>query len=90
MFPQMAKINFHECVDNQPDFVIVIRLKNGQVVAFYSEVGLAKEADSSNCNGFLASLTNKRAFFLKRNMPQAKLFVYDPYFMQIGNGDLRI
>ena len=90
MFPRMAKINFHECIDERNHFVIVLRLKNDNVIAFYSEVGLSADADSSKSKGFLSSLTNRVTFSLKNNFPQAKLFKYDPYYMEIGNSDLRI
>ena len=39
--------------------------------------------------GFLASLTNKKAYFLRKDLQNAKLFTIYAEHMDIGNADLR-
>lgn len=90
MFPRMAQINFHEQVDNHPHFVVVLRMKNGHVIAFFSVKGLAQDADYSKAEGFLMSVTNRRIFHIKLDSPAAKLMIYDPHFMVVGNSDMRV
>ena len=33
----MKSINFHDCVDKNPNFVFILLMKNGYVISFYSQ-----------------------------------------------------
>lgn len=35
-------------------------------------------------------MTNKKTYTLKRDNNNLRLFTYDPYYIQIGNSDLRV
>ena len=89
----MRNINFHSEVDDHPNFVLIIRMQNGNTIAFYSVPPLKKNISEEESKGFLATLTNRRTFTLKsdpENVKRARIFKYDPYYMNIGNEDLRI
>ena len=40
--------------------------------------------------GFISSLTNREVFYLRKNYEQAKLTVYDDFFILFGNSELKI
>ena len=89
----MRTINFHSLVDDKSNFVVVIRMISGNTIAFYSMTPLKKYISEQENVGFLASLTNRRTFTLKsdpESVKKVRIFKYDPYYMDIGNSDLRI
>ena len=85
----MKSLNFHDCVDAIPHYVFILLLENQHLVALYSQEPLSKE-QSGKKPGFLASLTNQHIFTLKEQLRHARLNLYDPYYFNIGNSDLRI
>ena len=93
----MREVNFHASVDGRSEFVVLIRIRDKRnkegkkmVVAFYSSIGLSKDSGNNETAGFLASLTEKKTYFLKRDNEKSRLFIYDDYYLNIGNSDFRI
>ena len=70
--------------------VVIIRLQNGFTVAFYSETALSFTPDFENKAAALIGVTTKKSFYLRSNMRQAVIYKYDPYYLEVGNSDLRI
>ena len=90
-FPKMKSINFHECIDHKPYFVLLVRLANDNIIVGYSEDELAKGEKAVKTNkGFIGSLTNKTFFTLKKNNPKAKVILYKEFFIEFGNSELKI
>ena len=48
------------------------------------------EGETNIGQGFLGSITKEKVFYLKKNVPQAKLTQYNPYYIIFGNAQLRI
>ena len=76
--------------------MVIIEFTNGNIVAVFSEAALIddnKEANIKNKgrNGaFLAVLNTDKVYYLnKRNMRSTAL-PYNPYYVMVGNSDLRI
>ena len=87
-FPKFKECQFHPLVDGHSDYVVVILLKNGLKIAAYSQEPLLKGTENKG-PGFIASLTNEKAFFLKKT-EKAKLTVYNDFFLKFGNSELLI
>ena len=59
------------------------------LVAAYSQEPLVEGRE--NCKeGFLASLTNQKSYYLKKSNPKARLTSYNEYYIVFGNAELRI
>ena len=61
-----------------------MKLKNGFIIVGYSENALV-DGELNVGKGFLGSITNERMFYLKKNVPQAKLTQYNQYYIIFGN-----
>ena len=57
-------------------------------IAAYSKEPLQKGQENKG-PGFIASLTNKEVFFLKK-IQKAKLTVYNDFYLKFGNSELLI
>lgn len=56
--------NFHGYIDNNPNIVLLLKLKpNNYLIAGFTEWGL-KEGEINKGPGFLSSLTNKCSFYI--------------------------
>ena len=76
-------------MDGVTNLLLVLRLANDQLLAAYSALPL--ETNSNNQGpGFIANLSKKLLIHLDKDKPNAKIMVYDPYYMSFGNADLRI
>ena len=87
-YPKMKKMSFHEEVDNQNHYVLLIRLQNGMLIGAYSQQGLTKDQTNTG-NGFICSISNETVFHLKKHS-KARLTQYNEYFIIFGNAQLRI
>ena len=67
----------------------MIKLKNNKLLACYSELPLIK-GENNKGKGFIASLSNKEVFKLRKNNPQSKVTLYDDYFILFGNSEVKI
>ena len=88
-YPYHQKIDFHEQIDGKSDYVVIVRLKNEKIVAAYSKEALVKGVEN-NGDGFLAELSGKKSFYLKKNNAKAKISSWNEYFLIFGNAELRI
>ena len=86
-YPTFAQNKFHDHIDKKPHFVVVVRLESDMIVAGYSQEAL-QEGVENNSQGFIASLTNEKAFFLRK--AQKTVISYNPYFIIFGNAEIRI
>ena len=64
-------------------------MKNGLIIVGYSGNALL-EGNVNVGKGFLGSISNRKVFYLKRNVVQAQLTQYNPYYIIFGNAELRI
>ena len=55
-YDPLNKTNYHSYIDNIPHFVLVVKLKNGRLIAGYS-VGPVVEGVASTEGGLILSLT---------------------------------
>lgn len=58
-------------------------------IAGYSEEKLEKGKENSG-EGFIASLSNEKAFHLKRSNQKAKITLYNDFYIIFGNAEMRI
>lgn len=67
----MKDINPHLCIDEIPNYIIIMKLDNknkrgeNYLVSMYSERPLSKTGGTNNGKGFIASVTNRKPFYLK-------------------------
>jgi hypothetical protein len=90
----MKIINPHVCIDNEPNYAIIMSLGNRDekgknfLLAMYSEKAL-KYTDSINKeSGFVASVTNGKVFHLVKTNKTASLTEYNQYSIVFGNSEL--
>ena len=76
--------NFHKYIDNHPNLLIVVKLKNEFMLAVFHEDAISNKM-ISNQKGLIFSLTNRRCF---RNTKRA--VTYDLAHLIIGNSEIRI
>lgn len=62
----MGTKNVHDYIDAHPHYVVIIKLRNGSIIAMYSEIPLKEGLFDNRGKGFIASVTNKKAFYLRK------------------------
>lgn len=80
--------NFHLYVDNIPNYVVILKLKNENLIAAYSENALASVGGNKG-PGFIASLTNKKKTCIDSTIEGARTTNYNQYYMIFGNDEFR-
>jgi hypothetical protein len=82
----LNKINFHKYIDEAPHLLLLVRLKNGRIVAGYSNHPIVHGCKGGD-NGLLLSVTTEQVFRLRA--PNKAIF-YDEYYIIFGNSELRV
>ena len=75
-------------IENKPNILILMRLKNGFEIAGFSENPFSKEP-SNKGTGFLMSVTNMKLYRLKKGY-EGKVAKYDQHIFGLGNNELLI
>jgi hypothetical protein len=88
--------DFHSKIDNFPNYIIVMTLKNKDqrgnpyMLAMYSERPLnANDKTLNTGKGFVSSVTNKTSYHLLPNNLTARLTDYNDYFVSFGKGEVQ-
>lgn len=76
--------NFHKYIDHHLNILLVVKLKNGFMLAVFHEDAISDKMSSRNI-GLIFSLTNRCCF---KNIKAAVL--YDPYHLIYGNSEIKI
>jgi hypothetical protein len=69
----METLNIHSFIDGVPNYIFIIQLEKRNkfnkpyIVAMHSERPLKKNDSPNTDKGFIASVTNKKSFFLIKN-----------------------
>lgn len=84
---ELNRTNFHKYIDNEDNFVLVVKINSGQYVAAYSEGALIPKKNSSK-DGLIISLTNQKYFTLC--VPNSRATVYDDFYLIFGCAEIRI
>ena len=82
----LNKTSFHAYIDGHPHLALILRLKNGRLIAGYS-IGPIIENTSSTEGGLILSLTERKSFKL---LPGKKSVEYGASLLIFGNGELRL
>ena len=62
----MQKLDPHNCIDGHPHYLVVVKLKNGHTIALYSEIPLKEDVYENRGKGFMAAVTNEKAFYFRK------------------------
>lgn len=86
----MKIFKLHDEVDEKPNYLVVVALKNGMKIAMYAEMALNPNyLIEKRGKAFIASITNKMAFKLKSK--NDCVTVYDQNQLIFGTGnDLKL
>ena len=76
--------NFHKYIDNRPNIILIVLLKNGYTIAAFSEEAFSEKMEL-NKRGLISSLTNRKTF---RSFKRAAS--YDRSHIIFGNSEVRI
>lgn len=82
----LNKTNFHRYIDNTPNLLMLVELKNGKILGGFSLTPFYKNVKGED--SLIFSVTNEEIFNLNSDFKQA--IVYDDYFLIFGNSELRI
>lgn len=80
------KTNYHKYIDAHPDFCVTIKLKNGRLIAGYSQAPLI-EGKAAIGGGLILSLNEKKSFKL---LEGKRPVTFDAFFLIFGNSELRL
>jgi hypothetical protein len=97
-FPLMKIINPHVKIDNEPKYIIIATFVNRNeknepyMIAMYSEKELSIQDQTINntSKGFVASVTNRKAYYRVLTDKSSRLTEYNQYFMIFGKGEIQI
>jgi hypothetical protein len=87
--------NLHKHIDDKPNLLVIIKLKNGRLVAGFSESAIYQGVQSHGTRGVIMCLTNQKAYFPKttddQGNPKAhQVVAYDDYYYILGNSEIRL
>ena len=82
----LNKTNCHKYIDGHDHLCVLIRLKNGRLIAGYS-VGALSEKEPAMKGGIILSLTEKKCF---QTVAGKRSLSYDSFFLIFGNSELRL
>lgn len=89
----MDSLNPHCYIDGKANYVVIMTLKNVNeegkpyVLAMYSERPLKPKDEINNGNGFIASVTNRKAFYLTKSTQMSpRVTEYHEWYIVYGKG----
>jgi hypothetical protein len=91
----MKLINPHIIIDGVPNYIVIMTLnKRGErgkpfMLAMYSEWPLKADGPRNTGKGFVASVTNRRPFYMVKNDKTARLTEYNQYYIVFGKTELQ-
>ena len=85
--------NPHSKVDGYPNYIAILKLKNktkngkNYLMAMYSERPLIKDTVINDGFGFICSVTNQKAFYLREisKINPPRMTMYDEHFFIYGS-----
>lgn len=85
-FDRLSKTNFHMYVDNHPNLALIVKGKNGSLLAAFTEDPFSSTTPATR-GGLIISLTNQKVFYLQE---YRKSITYDDYYLIFGNSEIRL
>ena len=80
----------HRYIDGHSNYVVIVRLVNGNLIALYSEKELVDNGERNKGLGFILSLNNKKLLKVNHNIENSRATDYNQYYIVFGNDEMSI